>query len=1199
MTDSVKIPSTCCLHNITTPWQGLEGKILLKKITNPTNPFKNMKKIRPNDDLLFTLMRITVIQCFLAIVVVGVSLAHTGRGQSALDQKVNLSIENQEVKTILRLLEKQTNVKFVYSSRMIQAERKATLKVQNGTLALVLDQLLKPLQLTYKASDDLIVIRPVNALNEAVDDNAQSSLDNRLMIVDRTISGTVREEAGPPLPGVSIVLKGTQIGASTDANGKFTLTVPNGEATLVLSFVGFLSQEIVVPASQSTITVDMKVDTKALEEVVVVGYGTQKKESLTGAISTVTSKDLDRVHGGATVSSGLAGKIPGVTFRMPDGRPGASANVQIRNMGSPLFVIDGIQQDAGQFNNLAPNDIESITVLKDASAAIYGVRAANGVVVVTTKRGRMGTKNTINIDAYTGWQNWSRFPNVVNDSYQWQLGRAEAEVNQYGSTSLTPAELEKYREGTQMGYQTFNWKDFIVQKNAPLNSVNINFTGGTDKISYYVSGTRLFQYSVLGREFTFARNNLQSNVDAQITDNLKVGIQINGRIETRDNPGIPGGDDYWLPRFAILRNRPFERPYANDNPLYLNDIKHNETNWAYNNKRLGGYATNIWRVLQSNMYAEYKIPGIKGLTARGMYSYYIADQVLNGHEYTYQAYTYNPTDDTYKVTGGSTNPWRERRTRKIMRNVYQGQLSYNQTFGQHTVGGVFVAERQEERDQEQWVHSVPSTNVLPLMYFANTDTYDDRDDQWARIGYIGRINYNYANRYYLEMSARRDASWKFAPDRRVGVFPSASVGWRISEERFVKNLIGERSILDDLKLRASYGILGDDNIGIGPYDYLPGYNYNQGTAILSGNAIVTSRDKGQIINNITWFKSKITDIGADFSLFGTKITGSVDYFERLRTGLRGRKYDIQVPSELGYSLPDENVNSDSQRGWEGALVYNNKVGELSYQIGGNVSFTRSRFESSYKPIFNNSWDRYRNSSEGRYQNIFWGYQVTGQFQTQQEINEYPVNIDGQGNRTLLPGDLIYKDVNEDGVINGLDERPIGYTTGGQPNVNFGLNFTVNWKGFAFNADFSGGAMYSWNQNWEQRWAYQNDGALNALFLDSWRRTDPFDRNSAWVPGTYPALRYNDRSHSNYNRNSTFWLTNVRYIRARTIELSYALPKSLIEKVKMQRARIYINAYNLFSIDNLKKYGTDPEITDENGLQYPQNKFVNLGINLSI
>jgi TonB-linked SusC/RagA family outer membrane protein len=1008
------------------------------------------------------------------------------------------------------------------------------------------------------------------------------------------ITGTLRSNTNEPLVGATITIKGTNQSVVTDVNGNFTINAAPG-AVLVITNVGFQDKEVRV---SGTGNLNLQLDTRddALSEVVVTGYTAQRKESLTGAIATVTAADLERVHGGSTVSSGLAGKLPGVTFKMPDGRPGASANIQIRNMGNPLFVIDGIQQDAGQFNNLAPNDIESITVLKDASAAIYGVRAANGVVVVTTKKGKTGGRNTVNVDAYGGFQNWARFPDVLNNSYDYMMYRADAEMNRYRSTSITQSELDKYKAGTERGYQSFDWKNFILKKNAPLYSVNVNASGGSDKINYYVSATRLFQNSVMGREYKFGRTNIQSNIDAKIAERLKVGVQINGRIETRDNPGVPGGDDYWLARFAIMKNTPLKRPYANDNPEYLNDITHNETNWAYLNYKIAGRFHNDWRVLQTNFSLEYQVPGIKGLTARGVYSYYIADFLYNNHEYTYKTYTYRPATDTYDHTGGSTNPWREREQIKQINTTTQAQLNYNNTFGDHTVGATFVNERISTQRLRNWIHSVPSTNALPLIYFNTADQYQDSDDRTARIGYIGRVNYNFANRYYFEASARRDASQLFAPENRWGTFPSASVGWRVTEETFMRDFLG--NTLNDLKFRASYGVLGDDNVGLANFAYLEGYNYNQGLAILGGQAVVGSRDRGIPITNITWFKSKITDIGADFSLLDRKLSGSLDYFYRKRTGLRGRKYDVLVPSELGYNLPDENINSDAQYGYEGALNYETTVSGINFNVGVNASYTRSKTLTTYKPVFFNSWDKYRSSIEYRYARINWGYEVIGQFKSVEEINNYKVNVDGFGNKTLLPGDLIYKDFNGDEKIDAYDERPMGYGTGAQPNINFGLTFGLRYMGFDFTADFSGGAGYTWIQNWETRWAFQNDGNLNTIFTDRWHRADMFDLNSAWIPGKYPANRFNEREHSNNNKNSSFWMHNVKYLRARTIELGYSIPKTLLNRIKMQRARVYINGYNLFSIDNVRHFGTDPEINDDNGLQFPQNKFVNAGVNLS-
>ncbi len=1030
---------------------------------------------------------------------------------------------------------------------------------------------------------------------------------------DVTVTGSVADSATRALAGVTVSTSASKRNALTDDQGFFTIKVSPKDKNLIFSYVGM--KTITQPIDGSpNYEITLTPDVSGLNDVVVIGYGSKKKEALTGAISTITSKDIDRVHGGSTVSTGLAGKLPGVTFRQGDGRPGAGATIQIRNMGTPLYVIDGIQQDEGQFNNLAPNDIESISVLKDASAAIYGVRAANGVVVVTTKRGASG-RNNVNVDAYAGWQTFFRFPKVVTNSYEYLNYVAAAQVNSnifnpdpLKRTNITQEQLDATKDA-----RSFDWRDYVLAKPAPQNSVNININGGSDKVNYYVSATNLFQNSNLGSEYKFNRTNIQSNVTAKLTNGLKVGADINGRIERRENPGVPGGDDYFLARLAVLRNTPLERPFANDNPLYLNDLgSHLESNYAFLSERLSGKLTSNWRVLQTNFHADFDIPGVKGLSVRGLYSYYIADYLENNQEFTYKAYTYfAPTDtkpEEYRVTGGSTNPWRDREQIKQINTTGQLQANYNNTFGDHTIGATFVAERLDNERLRNWLHASPVSNNLPLIYFPTQDQYQDSDDKQRRIGYIGRISYSYANRYFLEASARRDASYLFAPGNRVGYFPGVSAGWRVTEEPWFKKLLNNKAdILSDLKFRGSYGELGDDRSAndvnvpiVTPYAYLEGYNYNQGTSIIDGNAIIVSRDKGIPINRISWSTSKITDIGMDFSLLRGKVTGTLDWFYRKRSGLVGNKNDVLVPIEIGYSLPQENVNSDAQYGEELSLAYTGKIGQqFLFNVGGNVSYTRAKFLHSYNPLYFNSWDQYRNSSEERYARIEWGYEVIGQFESFEQIRDYGVNIDGQGNKTLIPGDLIYKDVNGDGKIDGYDDRPIGFGYGQQPNINFGFTIGASFKGFDFHADFSGAAGYTWFQNWEQRWAFQNNGNLNSIFTDSWHRTDIFDVNSDWVPGKYPANRYNvGTGHVDYNHNSSYWLHNVKQLRARTIELGYSIPSGILRVAKIQRARFYLNAYNLFSIDNLSKFNVDPEVVDDNGLQFPQNKVLNVGVNLT-
>lgn len=1110
-------------------------------------------------------------------------------------QTITLSGSNISLIKALTEIKNQSKFAFFWSDQLISSAPPVNVRFKNYSLKQALDEVLKDLPLSYKIENNFVYIIPGI--------KTQSLF---LISQEQDIHGRVTDSAGHAIAGVSVMIKGTTHGTITNNDGDYKIVAREGDV-LLFNYVGFKPKEVAVHG-EHVVNVSLEAQNSFLNDVVMIGYGTRKKSDVSAAVSTITDKDMADSHNGSTVSAALSGKIPGVTFRMSDSRPGASASVSIRNMGAAIFIIDGIQEDEGQFNNIAPGDIESISVLKDASAAVYGVEAANGVVLVTTKRGKLGTPNKVNINAYTGWQNWDRFPKTTNN-YEWQEGKVEADVNE-GRTPISKDELAKYKAAMTSGaadtgiYRSFDWYHFIVKGNAPLNNVNLNFTGGSDKVNYYVSLSNLFQNSVLGREYKFNRTNFQSNIDAQITKSFKIGAQINGRVEDRQNPGVPGTDDYWEARFAILRDAPWERPYANDNPAYLNEIGHDNENWGLLNDKMSGQYRDTWRVLQANLNAEWKTP-LPGLTFKGLFSYYYANELLNNHEYTYTTYTFNQADSTYVPAGGSSNPWRERTQQTKITTDIQLQADYTRSFGKHNINVTFVNERNRAHTLYDWVHDVPSSNELSLIYFSTMDTYTDQDVTTSKIGYVGRFSYNYDNKYYLDIAGRRDASYIMSPGHKWGTFPSATASWRLTRESFFQDWVSPK-ILSEFKIRASYGATGDDrNLPIDEFSYLDAYNYNPGSpatpAILDGNAVIVSSWRGIPVTNVTWIKARMLDIGFDYGLFSNRLSGTFDYFKRKRTDLTGTKYDILLPNELGYTLPVESIpsNSDKVQGVEGSVAYTGNFNKVNFSVAANFTYSRSYTVSTYKPTYFNSLDKYFSSSTDRPNNLFWGYIAEGQFTSQQQINDYPVNEDGQGNKTLLPGDIIYKDLNGDHVIDKNDQRPIGWGEGQNPIFSGGLNLSANWKGFDFSMDFTYGSGYTFNRNWEMRWPFQNGGALQQIFYDShWHHQDIYDPNSPWVPGKYPAFRYNDGGGNDYYPNSTFWLVNVKYFRCRNLEVGYTLPQALLEKVKFTKARFYVNFSNLFSVDNVHDYGIDPEISDDNGLTYPQSKYLNVGVNLS-
>lgn len=1044
-------------------------------------------------------------------------------------------------------------------------------------------------------------------------------------VQERSISGVVVGVDGEPLIGATISLKGTSKGTITDFDGNFKIVIPDEKAVLVVAYIGYKSQEVRV-GKKDQFRIVLEEDATMLQEMVVVGYGAQRKETVTGSIATVNTKDLARTTA-TTTGSALVGKVPGVTFRQVNGQPGQSMRMEIRNLGTPLFIIDGVMKDEGTFNNLDVNDIESISILKDGAAAIYGVKAANGVVLVKTKRGELNEKPTVSLNAYYGWQNWTRYPEFSN-AYDYQRANAEALVNTKGpnnSDVISRDVLDKWRTGyynpqTGEDYRGFDWYDFAVRKNAPQHYVNLSSSGGSDRTNYYLSVSHLTQDASF-EDFQFNRSNFQLNMDTHINDYIKVGAAMNGRIETRLSPavGTSYDNDFWNMRWGLNRNRPSERPYANDNPNYIAATDYLLTNHAYGRRDIIGPRDNVWRVFQGNWDVEVKTP-IKGLKLNAMYSLYVANNQEEASRKKVLMYRYDAATGTYLDRDSEGNEFStgsatlNKLQKTVWENMYRFSIDYDRKFGDHGISAIFVAEATERMTKTLRV----GNNSIPNNYQDYFGTQDDNneimEDSFSEVptaGFIGRLNYSYKDKYLLELAGRYDGSYKFPVDKRWGFFPSVSAAWRISEENFYTNG-SVNNWLTNLKLRVSYGEMGDENVGIGDFDYLSGYNLTGAAAIISNNpfnsnstsTVLIVNQRGLPVTNITWIKTSMSNVGLDLGFFNNKLNLEIDGFYRKRSGLTAKRSDLVIPSETGFELPAENLNSDMHMGIDGFVKWNGNVRDFNYYVGGNLTFARKKDGNSYGQRFANSWDEYRNSTHQRWAYVNWGYEVIGRFQTQEEADAYPVIMNNENgsdrNVKLMPGDLIYKDQNGDGIINDYDRRPIGYAEGGLPYFTFGLNFGFQWKGIDLSLDFAGAAMQSFQQDYETKWPFQADGnTFEYMVNDRWHHEDPLDPSSPWIAGAYPALRKTptDAWHI-YCSNSTYWLTNVSYFRLRNLEVGYTLPVQWTKKVLINQLRFYFLGTNLFSIDNLRRLGLDPENNDTNGLGYPNNRVLTVGINVT-
>ena len=983
--------------------------------------------------------------------------------------------------------------------------------------------------------------------------------------------------SGEALPGVNVMVKGTGTGTVTNIEGEYSLEVPGPESELVFSFVGYTSQEITV-GNQRVIDVSLALDVAQMEEVVVVGYGEQKKVNLTGSVSAVTSEELTNVPV-ANTTAALAGKLPGLIAVQPSGEPGLdNANLSIRGLGNPVVVVDGIV--GRDFARLDPNEIESITVLKDAaSTAVYGVSGGNGVILVTTKKGTVG-KPELGYSMNYGVQTVTKYPRFVNSAEYAEL-KNEASINLGGDLIYSQEEIEKFRAGTDPNYPNFDYYDYFVRDYAPQRQQNITVRGGSENIKYFFLLGEFKQESMWeakGGDIGFSRYNFRSNVDAKINDNLDVSVVFGARSENRNNLI----QNSYLMASWLQYSWPIFNPKTPDEKIAA-------TNYgltAYLDQDLTGYIHDRRNILQGNLSVNYRIPFIEGLSAR-----ITAAQDLSFREEKqwikkYTTYMWDEATQTSIETGsrGSNSlrlsDWKESATR------IQASLNYSRSFlDRHNVSSLLLYEEYEISGTNFWANRVGY--VVPIdQIFAGPDENKNNNGSAfdnGRQSYVGRLNYDFLGKYLFEYSFRYDGSAKFPVDKRWGFFSGVSAGWRLSEENFIKD---NSSAIDNLKIRASWGESGNDDTG--NFQFLAGYNYPS-TNYIFGNNIVTNGmvDTGVPNPNITWEESEMINVGLDLSLWNRLIALEADVFYRKREGLLAQR-NLQLPSTFGASLPFENLNSDNTRGFELLLSHNNKIGEFNYHVSPNVSFTRSKWDHFEQREFTSQDENWRNNIQDRWKNIFWGFKAVGQFQSEEDIKSSPIQ-DNQANSTLRPGDIKYDDFNNDGVIDNGDRQVIG--RGQAPEIFFGLGMGVTWKNFTIDMTWQGAGNYNVEQQHFLIQPFANGMNAYAYFMDRWHRQDMTDLDSEWVPGKYPST-INDGAPNN-KMLSSFWLKEATYLRLKFFSINYYI--GVFEKFGIENLSVSLSGQNLLTFSELGPI--DPESPSGRLSYYPQQKTYNLGINV--
>lgn len=978
----------------------------------------------------------------------------------------------------------------------------------------------------------------------------------------KEVKGNVSDINGEAIIGASVMVKGSANGTITDMDGYFQLRELNTGDVIVISYVGYVTQEIKY-VGQAALSVKLKEDTETLEEVVVVGYGTQKKANLTGSVANVDNKLLEN-RPMTSVSAGLQGLLPGVTVTQGSGQPGAdSGTIRIRGVGSlnnsnPMIIIDGIE---GSMDNLDANDIASISVLKDAaSASIYGSKAANGVLLITTKRGKEG-KATVNYSGNFGWASAANLPAWCNSA---ELAGLLNQARENGGLAplYSQEDINKFANGTDVyGHPNTNWQDLLFQGSGFQHQHNVSVSSGTEKVRYLLSVGYQGQDGIIDN-FDKKQYNVRSNIDANPLKNLEVSANIAYTHKEQNSPyNITG-----LMMNAIQISPMI--PYKNEDGTYGTVSNGNPIADLYK----GGYESALLHSLQISGSTKYNLTKELSLKAQTSYDLNYTD----AHKFK-KFIQYNGNQNNGNNEMNQEYITTEQSTADIL-------AEYRKTFeNKHNlyILAGFHSELYKYKYNKLWRRNFPSEE-LGGMDAGSTDgqTNGGYSRELAMLAWMGRITYDYAGKYLFEANLRYDASSRFAKGNRWGAFPSVSAGWRISEEAFFERL---KPVITNLKLRASWGMLGNQNIGNSYYPTVS--TIGLGKIAVFGGKPYTGGYVSEASNPyLEWEKSTTLTIGMDVNLWG-KLDVTLDYYKRMTKDIL---MSVSTPANYALNNYKDNVGKVNNEGVELAMNYSDRFDKVDFNLGFNIAYNRNEIKSlgdNTEIIWSENFCSYINKV-GSPINSVYGYKTAGLFQSEAEIGQWV-----EYKHTALEvqaGDLKYINQNKDNIIDAQDRVVLGSNI---PKYTYGLNLSVAYKGFDVIALFQGtlggkaylvgGALGA---------VSNNEKAASKFWLDAWSKENP--------NGSVPRLTLGDNGPSSAaNVTSDYWLQSTNYLRMKNLQVGYTFPKDWTSRIGISKLRIYYSGQNLFTITNMLE-GWDPEISDVQGRYYPQTKIHSIGVNLT-